>query len=156
MTQTSVRNPEYLRRCKVYAWDKVKQYTPRGIQPTDIEAAIELNSHYLYFEFKSEGAEMPYGQRLFFDRLLMLHRKRAVLMICEHESLSIVQPLKDGDLLSVVVRMYDEAFKGICQTPKIPLKNGEHMGSFIKAWCDHAQEIPNDFVTGFRKKCGIY
>ena len=156
MNVVAVRNPDYLRRCKVYSWDLVTRYTPRGIQPTDIEAAIEISGKFLYFEFKTSGATMPRGQWLFYERLLRTHFANAALFVCEHEPLDIVQPLHDGVILRIQISMWDQAKRGIATTPWMDVRNGEHFGQFVKSWCDHANGTPNEFITGFRKKCGIY
>ena len=39
------------------------------IRPTDIDGAVERNGHFLIFEWKRNGADIPTGQRIFFEKL---------------------------------------------------------------------------------------
>lgn len=78
-------------RAKEYAWNLCLKYAPRNITPTDIDYMTECNSHFLFFEMKTEGAEMPYGQRLALERLLKALPDRAALMLVSHQPVDVVQ-----------------------------------------------------------------
>lgn len=46
-----------------YLIEPVQRATKRGIMPSDIDCHFEVGGHHLIFETKSEGAEVPGGQR---------------------------------------------------------------------------------------------
>lgn len=77
-------------RAKEYAWSLCLKNAPRKITPTDIDYMTECNGHFLFFEMKTEGAKMPYGQQLAFERLLLSLPNRAVLMLVTHTSVAVV------------------------------------------------------------------
>lgn len=78
-------------RAKEYAWSLCLKNAPRKITPTDIDYMTECNGHFLFFEMKTEGASMPYGQQLAFERLLLSLPNRAVLMLVTHTSVAVVK-----------------------------------------------------------------
>jgi hypothetical protein len=77
-------------RAREYAYSVVSRYAPRGISPTDIDGAVETNGHFLFWEFKTEGAIMKYGQKLFWHRMLMGLAPKAVLLYAQHPRLDTV------------------------------------------------------------------
>lgn len=60
-----------------------------AISPTDIDGFIEYqNIAYVIFELKYNGAEMPRGQRLAFERMVYDFEKRskkAIAIVAEHD-----------------------------------------------------------------------
>jgi len=56
------------------------------ITPTDIDGLIEYKDKaYIFIEYKSGKAEMPYGQRIALERLVDNLRKPAILIHASHE-----------------------------------------------------------------------
>ena len=56
---------------------------PGKIAMTDIDGTVEVNSHFLFFEFKSGGPrDIPLGQKLYFQRLTKISHKIKALVIC--------------------------------------------------------------------------
>jgi hypothetical protein len=78
-------------RAKEYAWSLCLENAPRKITPTDIDYMAECNSHFLFFEMKTEGAKMPFGQQLAFERLLRELPNKGALMLVSHSSVSVVK-----------------------------------------------------------------
>lgn len=123
--------------------------------PSDVEAAIEINRHWMWFEFKTEGAPMSTGQRLFYERRLMADFAKGCLMICEHEPLErVIQPMSDVTFLTVW--MYDEAARRLCYTPRMETERETTLGWWIQEWCSRAEGRPSSFVTEFRKHSKVY
>lgn len=59
-----------LRNPSAERWDFLAGILPRGIEPTDIDLAIEAgHGHFLFAEGKRNGEPMPTGQRIFLERL---------------------------------------------------------------------------------------
>lgn len=60
------------------------------IKPMDIDGVLELHDkYYVFFEWKTGEAPLPYGQRLTYERLvndLSKAGKRAVCLVCEHHT----------------------------------------------------------------------
>lgn len=44
-------------------WDDLIAAFPRNIRPTDIDAMVEINGHFLFIEQKSAGVSLENGQR---------------------------------------------------------------------------------------------
>lgn len=53
------------------------------IEPTDIDGAVERNGCFLWFETKLPNAPIPYGQELFYSRLVQ-DRRHAVIFVWGH------------------------------------------------------------------------
>lgn len=60
-----------------------------NITPTDIDGLIEYrNEKYVFFEVKYMTAELPYGQRLALERLVIdtaMAGKKSIAIVCEHD-----------------------------------------------------------------------
>ena len=60
-----------------------------NITPTDIDGLIEYrNQKYVFFEVKYQQAELPYGQRLALERLVVdtaKSGKKSIAIVCEHD-----------------------------------------------------------------------
>lgn len=58
---------------------------PRKIAMTDIDATVEINGHFLFFEFKDlrghQPTQLPLGQRIYFTRLTSLHENITTVVI---------------------------------------------------------------------------
>lgn len=93
-------------RAKEYAWAACLRHAPRQITPSDIDYVVDCNGRFLLFEMKSEGAEMPTGQRILLERLLEALHGKAFLIIVEHEALSKI------DMGSDVLRFHAWTYSG--------------------------------------------
>jgi hypothetical protein len=86
---------EYETRGKIQFRDRAKQIIDfsgiryQQITPTDIDGLIEYrDTAFLVYEYKLEGAKMPYGQELALTRLvdsLQKSGKIAALLLCKHD-----------------------------------------------------------------------
>ena len=66
----------------LFDWDfLLPAFQGTNIEPMDIDAVIERRGKVLLFETKSEGKEIPLGQRITLDRLIILGRGNIHLMI---------------------------------------------------------------------------
>lgn len=54
---------------------------PGKIAMGDIDATVEVNGHFLFFEFKTSPRHIPTGQRIYFQRLTRLSKKITVVLI---------------------------------------------------------------------------
>ncbi len=90
-----IRSP-YASRAKEYIWSTICDVLPRGITPTDEDAAIEINWCFLTFEGKTVGKKIDRGQGLYFRRkLLLMPPGRLVIVVGAHGELSKVD-LRSG------------------------------------------------------------
>ena len=56
----------------VFDWDVFKQagcFGDTKIEPMDFDGVVDRNKHYLVFETKNNGAEIPTGQRITLENL---------------------------------------------------------------------------------------
>ena len=137
ISEKIIRNESLLRRSKIYSWEQIKKHTPRGIAPTDIEGAYEVNRHFLFLEFKTEGVEMPLGQRLFYRRLLEALSGSGMVFVCEHAGLGLrTVPL--GDTTTVC------AWSMNFETRKVPTKDTD-LGWLISEWAAWAEKRESQF-----------
>ena len=122
--------------------------------PTDIEGVFECNSHFLYLEFKTEGADMPSAQRLMYERRLLQDRKFGCLFLVTHDRVS--QSVKfPSEIRGLQIHRYDEQAKALATSPQLVV-DSEVVGWWVKNWIDHAEAKPNSFITTFRRHAGIY
>ena len=60
------------------------------IHPSDIDAVLEFDNKYLIiFEVKLKGVQVPFGQRLLFERIVNCWQKNngeGFIVYCEHET----------------------------------------------------------------------
>lgn len=80
-----IKRPEQFILAKmpqVYSW--LKGAFPRGILPTDIDGEVEINGHFLRFEFKHENAirsgAIPKGQMMALSALITTGRFTVLLV----------------------------------------------------------------------------
>ena len=111
---------------QVYNW--MKGCFPRGILPTDIDGEVEINGHFLRFEFKHENqlrnGAIPKGQYMALSRLV-----------------------KAG-LFTVMLIGVDDAGSPTCcelwhsNGKKVPLKDcdREHIRQLCKRWSVYAEK----------------
>lgn len=148
-----IRNSDYAWKAKTYSWGKMSQLFPRGISPTDIDTAFEMNGHFLAVEFKTEGTAIQRGQRLFFDRWLERLRCNGFILVCEHPQLETVAVEKDITYISAW--WWDTVAGGIGKlTPT--RANDDRLAWFLEQWREHAEGRPNDLIRCCREKIGIY
>jgi hypothetical protein len=77
-----------------------------NITPTDIDCFVEFGGElFVVVEIKSKGKEMPYGQKLAFERLIDHIVGESILILAEHD---VVDPDEDidGALCHVVSYRY--------------------------------------------------
>jgi hypothetical protein len=68
---------------------------------SDIDATVEFNNYFLFMEWKSHNAEIPTGQRIYFERLTAQSERNTVVIVNtdKHpEDISSVQVIKNGKL----------------------------------------------------------
>jgi len=54
---------------------------PRKIGMTDLDATVELNGHFLFMEWKTNGGELTTGQRIYFQRLTAISDRLTVVLV---------------------------------------------------------------------------
>lgn len=148
-----IRNQAYAHKAKCYSWSKLCKVFPRGISPTDIDGTTEMNSHFLYIEFKTDDKPMPRGQRLYFQRLMGVLKSRGVVFVCEHPVLENVDVSKDVKTLEIWY--WDTILKGLVQVNPVACTD-KLLAFWSDQWALHAEEKPNDFIRGLRETAGIY
>lgn len=95
-----IRNSAFAGRAKEYVWSTLADVFPGKITPTDVDASVERNWCFYYFEGKSQGATVTDGQRIYFTRqLLSMDEGRAVLVIGTHPPLERVDASTITDVL---------------------------------------------------------
>lgn len=64
---------------------------PRGIMPSDVDAWVEVNGHFLFIEYKGPGGSLRDGQRIALKRLsgqknttVMVIRERSNSALLDH------------------------------------------------------------------------
>ena len=148
-------------------WQSGKQYTEylmnqvcsgltNNISPTDVDQLIERRGHFLMFELKTapfELTDISTGQKKMFMAWFDKLRKYATLFIVEHEPLDRVD-LNDHTRRMSVIR-WDEVVGKATGTQMFPVRQGE-IKWWVDNWFAHANGTPNDLVTTFRIKTGIY
>lgn len=77
-------------RAKEYSWSLCLNLAPRKITPTDIDYLVECKNKFAFFEMKTIGAEMPFGQQLMFKNLLRALPGQSMLFVVEHTQLNVV------------------------------------------------------------------
>lgn len=102
-------------------WDDLIAAFPRNIRPTDIDAMVEINGHFLFIEQKSAGVALENGQR------------RALLALSEQPNTTvlIMRPVNDaGSVLEIL--MYPNP-TGYLTVPR------ESVISWLHAWAQNAE-----------------
>ena len=68
----TIRDPE---KFNASHWDYgfLDDCFPGKIRLTDIDGCVEINGRILWLEFKGPGSHLPSGQKIMFDRLLLLN-----------------------------------------------------------------------------------
>lgn len=72
---------------------------PRNISMMDLDATVEVNGHFLFMEFKSPGAPLLTGQRIYFKRLTELTPRISVCIVdgvCRNMSINKVMKIYRG------------------------------------------------------------
>lgn len=148
-----IRNSDYAWKAKQYSWGKISQLFPRGISPTDIDGAFEMNGKFLAVEFKTEGTSMPRGQALFFERWLERLRANGFILICEHPQLESVAV--ENDITYISAWWWDTVACGVAKLHSARA-NDDRLVWFMEQWRDYADGRPNDLIRCCREKIGIY
>ncbi len=87
-----VRNYGLSRASKIFAFSCIskafQKATKRNISVTDIDGAIEIGGYLLWFEFKTEGHGVPWGQEKLYKTVLYNgQRMKSILLLCEHKQM---------------------------------------------------------------------
>jgi hypothetical protein len=64
--------PRQIRQLWITRFDFLAGLLPHGIEPSDIDQALERHGHLLFIECKRRGQGIPRGQEILFDALLDL------------------------------------------------------------------------------------
>lgn len=84
----------------------------RNITPTDMDGYVEFGGElFVFFDLKSKGATILYGQELSFTRLVDSLKTRAVFIVADHDTPFGEEILADK---AVVTRWYE---RGQWHTP---------------------------------------
>lgn len=145
MKRGDIRDPEYHELCRQFSFSAWNEFMPRQISPTDIDnmKLIECNRHFLWFEFKTVGTSMQFGQRLAFIRLLGLDVGYSALFVCEHPALSRVDA-GHIEQFTVLQRRMDERM-GVVRTVETELMPASELQWWIQQWFLLAEGQPNEF-----------
>lgn len=151
-----IHSPEYARLCRLFSFHAIKDVMPGKISPTDVDNVkfCERNKHFLWFEFKTHGNQMPKGQRIAFDSLLYRGRPYDALFVCQHERLDdVVIP---ASLTTFHVEKHDEPVAGQTELRVTPEIDAAELRYWVGDWFLHAANRPNSFITNFRRFRGDY
>ena len=149
----NIRNEDYAILSRIYAFSTLQAVMPNNITPSDIDSRyfVERRGHFLWFEFKTDGTEVPTGQRRAYEALLYRGRPTDALIIARHDPLTKVNV--HSDLVAFTVTRWDQVPKALATTKDIA---GDRLPGCISEWFAHAEERPNSFITTFRQHAGIY
>ena len=93
------------------------------ITPTDLDGFMEFGDHvFIFIELKGPGGEMPYGQRLAFERLvdaITSDTRASYLLLSRHEERDLDKDVVVADLM--VERCY-HAHRWTAPTQKITMR----------------------------------
>lgn len=144
MTQRAcnIRNWSSAHKAREYSWSEINQCFPRGVRPTDIDGATELGGHFLFLEFKTHGAQMMRGQRLFFERLLRSLGGASAVFLMEHDRLDRAFIPVDSRFLTI---WFVTADGRIAKTPQI-MTTSRQAKMIISLWADSADGTGEGFV----------
>ena len=140
----NIINPRDADRAREYAYGVISRNAPRGISPTDIDGAVEANWHYLFWEFKTNGVSMKFGQRLFWDRLLTDLAPKAILIYAHHPRLDVVQVPQE----IVRFEVWRSTGKHICRHG--PFHSADELQALNDAfyrWAEHDSEAIPRFLN---------
>lgn len=93
------RNGCFLKR-KVLKFEVLKDCLPGRMSFMDIDAAAEVNRHFMFMEWKANGHWLGTGQELFYRRLTQLPNVEALAVYgdAEHMRVTRVREIKSGKL----------------------------------------------------------
>lgn len=145
---------EYATKAKEYAWNKLRNgVLPRGISPTDIDAAIEVGERMLFFEMKTSGSAMPDGQRLFFERLLAA--TRASLIIVDHPRIDPCDVCRDVTAIEAWTWEHSAAsLPRLLKTGHFPC-SGDQLRHLLTVWTQSAERRNGAFATAVMQSIGL-
>jgi hypothetical protein len=157
----NTRSKKFRELTLLYEFAQLKKFTRRHITPTDIDGRFLIHNrgrskgfpadYFLWFDFRCETkVRISPGQLWAFDALLRRGMGRDVLLICEHPVLHRVDI--PTDVTRYKVRMWDTVVRDIKETDWLT----QNPGWWVDQWFLHCEEEPNKFITGFRKRAGLY
>jgi hypothetical protein len=106
-------------------WDDFIAAFPRGIRPTDIDAMVEINGHFLFIEQKGAGVSLGNGQR----------RALAALAAQPNTTVLVMRPVSDtGSILEILMFPNPTGYQTV---PRASLIN------WLTAWARNAERQSN-------------
>lgn len=83
----TIKYPDKFRQMKAFDWDFLKEaFANTNIEPMDIDGLVERNGNIIIFESKSPNTDIPRGQALALERLLIAGRGKIFLLIIYGDS----------------------------------------------------------------------
>lgn len=119
---SKLRNPELCAISKIYTFSTLNQWLPGNLRATDVDAAVERNGNFLFFEFKGhEVYALKRGQRLFWENLLRELDGHGILVLVEHPPLDTSTKLGDpfADAEAVRISWWDKDDNRVWRTVRI-------------------------------------
>lgn len=109
-----------------------------NITPTDIDGVIEYKDKaYIFIEIKYMDKELPYGQRLFLERIvddIAKTGKQAVAIVIEHDVHDVTQSVSVASC-----RVREAYYHTVKKWIKIP--EMFTAGEYIKMFIDYTQQV---------------
>lgn len=133
-TELNIRNPNAFQLATpanfdgVFDWDFLCSAFPGKIEPTDIDANVEINGHVLRFETKTPGYEIPLGQRRFICADLVKYGR--------HVTWLLLTGKQSRDLKSATMLLNEKrTLRAFVAHDPI----SDRVYSLCKAWADYAK-----------------
>ena len=161
----NISNTEYATLSRMYTFAALRDVLPGRITPTDVDNSpgtylIENKGHFLWFEFKTEGAAIPRGQAIALERLVTRGAPSDTLLVAYHPVIKTVNVPPDIRGLEVwkwdrpIEQQRGQAIPG--RLYKSGIRDGGELRHWVDHWFKHIHRTPNSFVTNFRKANGSY
>ena len=129
-----IENPELF--CKSLPdWGFLRGAFPRGILPSDVDGAVEVNGHFLYDEFKLTGTQDKQGQ-------ILMHKRRTL------DGISKVL-LLEGRTNPTQIHYARLVENGIIGPRK--QKSNSDIHDFCRRWAKFVEDKPFPFMKGRQK-----
>lgn len=88
-----------------------RNYNDQTVGATNVDASIEINDElYIFFETKYEGKEVPYGQRLYMERITDRLAKTGVIAVAAVVE-NVVDPVS-GHIMLAQCKLREYKFGG--------------------------------------------
>ena len=156
------RDEQYSRAAKLNALRTIESCFDGKIRATDIDGIANVagcaysihvakpRDHFLFFEAKTIGGEVPKAQQWFYSGLFNHLKAYQTLIVWEHDRVE-VPFVNIADVKSIQIATWRDGIKWTCKI--------ECGIDVLKYWCcewmSHAREKPNTFVSYFDYAAGI-